>query len=234
MEQPGPQDGPRAGPGLYGRAVLFVIVGTGALLGAVLMLAGRLVEDATESLLDERIRLARTAGAFVEARLRQELERRGEAWVAGASAPVERGARAEVFDDVFVVDGRGQPLGAAPAPRLGLNVAALVGRAAADQGVVLAPTREGNAPEKLVLAAPLPGEAPGEARFVVATLDRAASTLLVPAAGPLGGIAVGLVDARGHLLTSTRASLAQGFEDHRAVLAGALSKRRGFRGRCHR
>lgn len=234
MEQPGPQDRPRPGASLYGRAVLFVLLGTGALLGAVLVLAGQLVEDATETLLDERIRLARTAGAFVEARLRQELDRVGEALVAGGPThPVGDGGR-QVFDRAFVVDDRGRAVGPVAAPHLDLDLARLVERVAAREGLVLAPTRDGAEPPALVLAAPLPGEAAGGARYVVATLDRAASALLVPAAGPLGGIALGLVDARGHMLATTRAELARGFEDHRAVLADALADGREFRGRCHR
>ncbi len=234
VEQPAPTDGPRAGPGLYGRAVLFVLLGTGALLGAVLLLAGQLVKDATETLLDERIRLARTAGAFVEARLQQELESLGESLLSGAPARAARDAGRPVFDQAFVVDARGRALDAAPTPLLDLDVADLVRRAGARPGLVMAATRLGSEPAVLALAAPLSGEAAGGARYVVATLDRAASALLVPAAGPNGGIALGLVDARGQMLASTHAELAQGFEDHRAVLAGALAEGREFRGRCHR
>ncbi|MCB9537637.1 MAG: ATP-binding protein [Myxococcales bacterium] len=229
MQQPALRDGARAGPGLYGRAVVFVLLGTGALSGAVLMLAGRLVEDATETLLDERIRLARTAGAFVEARLRQELDGLGASPEPGGADE----ARARVFDRVFVVDGQGRPI-EGPPPSLAVDVPRLVGRAALAHDVVLAPTPDGVEPAALVLAAPLPGAGPGGARYAVATLDRAASTLLVPAAGPAGGIALGLVDGRGRMLTTTRASLARGFQDHRAVLAGALAEGREFRGRCHR
>ncbi|MCA9545633.1 MAG: HAMP domain-containing protein [Myxococcales bacterium] len=231
--------------GLYGRALLFVLLGGGALLGAVMVLAGQIVDSAAETLLDERTRLARTAGAFVEARLRQDLDRLTSALGEAACVPTSGGpgfdvlkcsARKAVFDGIYAADGDGRllPEPALPTPLPeGADVGELVTRARRRGDVAVSHLVTGEGGAVLLLAAPVDHPEAGDAEFAIAVLRPLASHLLVPASASLGGVSLALVDSHGHMLASTGAVVAEGFHDHKAVLAHAVSEGREFRGRCH-
>lgn len=66
---------PAPATSLYARAGLFVLVGSGTFLGALVMMSVLLVRDARERLLDERMALARAVAHLIESRLQSDVER---------------------------------------------------------------------------------------------------------------------------------------------------------------
>ncbi len=240
--------------GLYARAALFVLVGVGALVGAMLVIARSIVDDAENRLLDERIALARTIGGFLDARIQadlKELAAAGEPLLSplepARAAEVRRHlgeeARAGLFaEGVQVLDASGRLIASVPDDPGGFdriaakaNLPRLLASARA-RGVALSDlTLE---PRPVVLIAMAIRSGTGAARGFVTTLFHPVASNLLDAIRTRTGqgddeVEIGIIDRRGIFLASTDPQHLFQQADHARVLGRAIGERREFRGRCH-
>ena len=232
---------------LFARASIFVIVGSGFLLGAMGMLSSVIVKGSVDRLLAERIHLARTTGEFVEQRIKSEMDRLsemlGEALGADWSdinpktltSALAQARRSTVFSEgVFVID-RGErllgefPPGAAQI-REHIDLADLLRQS--PRGLVSSPLVFVRRTPTLVVLMPV-ATTTGRALGYVAGLLEPVTTNLLSPASDAQGTQLRLVDSRGVVVASTnRANLFRA-GDHGEVLANAIGRRSELRGRCH-
>jgi signal transduction histidine kinase len=235
---------------LYARASLLLLLGGAALVGALIALSTRLVDESVDRLLVERTDFARTVGGLIELHLLGDLQHLG-----GRVAPLLReGAEpdrlAEALaseypltffqEGVVVLDARGEPLVALPSgPRqilAALDLMALAERAG--QGApVISPVVHIPVGDRPVLVAmmAIAGEGGATVGYVAGVLQPTATDLLSEV-GQVRGIAateLELIDAGGTVVASTANRTLYRSGDHGEVLEAAITDRREFKGRCH-
>lgn len=227
----------------YARASLFLALGCASLVGAVLALSATLSGDSIDRLLDERIALARTAGALLEQQLESELARARRA-VAGSQSDEGLGGAARVLGaggGVVLFGQDGELIEAWPplsAEELAVFSPATLAREAAQQGIAVSPLRPVGRVETLLLVTPRDARPDGAGGFVGLRLEPATSNLLDPLLDLYGRTSAGrvsleLVDGEGRVVAATdrRTIFREG--DHGDVLASAIDEARQVRGRCH-
>jgi len=239
---------------LYARALLFVIVGSGSILGAVLVQSSTLVEAQVDRVLTERTDLVRALGAYVEFRIRRNLGRMADAIGPAMSQPepdkrnaqieeaIDLHFRTTVFaEGMFVTDVEGTPFVAVPHDPRKLAQHLDIG------GYVRATAQRGRA-----WVGPMVALEPGPRRVLVVMtalrapdgrldgylggfIEPATADLLDPLRGTdaVASGALDLVDAAGVVVDSTHPSELFKTADHGSVLTRAVRERREIRGRCH-
>jgi signal transduction histidine kinase len=228
---------------LYARAALFLILGSGSFIGAVMALLTVEVDDSVERLLAERLELAHSAGAFIEQRLQAELDHLASRVqpLMAADVPLSelRSALAHEYsgslfsEGAFLLDERGEVRTGVPRilPELeeALDLKTLA--RACDPLAVSEQVSLGQRP-LLVLLRKLDRPHKG---FVGGLLQPASVNLLDPLSN-LGRpvlTELDLVDRRGRVVASTRDVELFRVKDHDNVLADAILEGRSIRGRCH-
>ncbi len=233
---------------LYARAALFLALGAASFVGAIVVLSGATVEESVDRLLSERLELARTVGAFVEARLLGDLDRLcGVAASPTASAETlatalasERAAGGYNLGAV-ALDPRGEPVAELPPPS---------GVPLRDFRLRMLAAKASHQPRgRAVSQVLLVGEPPRPALAVVRKLDAPSGSVHFVAGllsldrgdvlGPLlrdhakPDTVIDLVDSHGVVAASTAPGRLALPGDHGDVLARAIAEQRGLRGRCH-
>ncbi len=234
--------------GLTGRILLLVALGTAAILGVLGAVSLYLAEDTTRHALDQRLALARTAAAYVDAALQGSLAALQQAAALASEEP--RGPEAAAIQSalhalrlrtlfsrrIVIVDAAGRvmaadPAGAAEPPEGDWLRDVLVGGRPAVSGAL-----RGSAGAAPVVAAGVPvsrGGAPVAA--LVGEIDLAGPALadLVPPLQFGAGGYADLVDGRGVVLASTRPGRAGAESDHEKFLVERLRERRAAVSACH-
>ncbi len=232
---------------LYARAGLFLALGAASFVGAMAVLSAASVEESVDRLLAERLDLARTVGAFVEARLLSDLMRLS----AIASAPddgrdglqlalqTERGVGSFNGGALFL-DARGEPLVGLPVPSstssASLNLRMLAARADHETGLAVSTVIQSGTPPRPTLALLRRVEMPAPAvRYVVGLLALDRGDVLGPLlrAHAKADTVIDLVDKQGVVAASTVPDRLALSGDHGEALARAIAAGRGVQGRCH-
>lgn len=243
---------------LYGRSALFLLLGCGTLIGAIIALSSSLVEDSIQRLLNERMALAQTTGIMVERRIKRDLLRLAKAAQnsptklqignGSASGTAElRSALDGVYRDTlfsegaFVLTIKGDIVAGVPSVPANLQSVVNLRRLAAlcrkKAGIVtssLVYLPPSNRPI-LVLLAPLQGNDGTVVGFVAGSLGPASTNILDLSTQELGIVQseLHLIDANGVAVASTDRKRLFQIADHNSSLSKALSERRNFKGRCH-
>lgn len=248
--------GPRRGLGesLYGRAALFVLVGSGAIAGAIIIMAELIVADAQTRILDERIRLARTAGQFLEDRIRSDAERLADAahmfleehhhgqhddahysilFHAIRTGSLEEGA--------FVLDAQRRPIAGIPdEPKAVFDIAGIdlaLAEASRTGEVTLTQLDMVGLKPVLAVVSPVTSREDELVGFAVGMLQPAASDLLraLHQSSSRVEAEVGLIDAQGVFIASTDRKHLFQHSNHEGELGEAIRDGREFRGihDCH-
>jgi len=237
---------------LYARAALFIVLGSGTLLGAFAVLSSVAVDESVDRLLGERLDLARAAGEFVEHQLDSDLERLGQRVhraidpathtldVGRATDLLAREYRDTVFGDgVFLLDATGAPAAGVPERALAaveaIDRAELVARARDRVGVAASPLANLGNKSVLVLLMAIRAPDGTPLAYLGALLQPAATNMLGPLAHTDGRkqSRLALVDRGGLVVASTDERTVFRPGDHDAVLSTAIRERRNVRGRCH-
>lgn len=234
---------------LYARAALFLALGVGTLVGAVVTLSTKIVEESVDRLLGERIDLAETTGALLETWLRSDLERIAaesapafEAQAAGSAGAVNgalgRLGRKSIFDlGLFALDPTGAPIADVPDPRglaSSFDLAAL-SHAAADRTAASPLLRlSSSQTPALALLAPVHGPGGKRVGFVGGALEPSTTAIVeMLIQSSRGKPRINLLDSTGTVVATTDRRELYRRADHAGVVADALGNRREFRGRCH-
>jgi signal transduction histidine kinase len=234
--------------GLTGRILLLVALGTAAILGVLGAISNSFVEEASSRSLEQRLVLARTAAAYVDAAverslaaLQQAAPLAGEALGGGDRAAVRTVLHALLLGTVFsrrivVADAAGRVVMAEPAaatePPGGewLREVLAAGRPAVS-GILRSP---GDGRPVVAAAVSLSrGGAPVAA--LVGEIDLAGPAL-ADRLRPLHlspGAYADLVDGQGIVLASTRAGRVGEESDHGKFLASRIRERRAVVSACH-
>ncbi|TNF28488.1 MAG: sensor histidine kinase [Deltaproteobacteria bacterium] len=235
---------------LYARAWLFLLLGGGALVGALGAMSGRLVDASVDRLLDERLDLARTVGGLVERRLLGELEHlRHRAAMFFGPEQREQLRRAlgreypvTLFHEgAFTLTADGTPdvvLPSGPSQlEEAIDLRGLAARAQALGRPVISPLvhlRVGDRPV-LVAVQAVTGPKGVVTGYVGGVVQPTATDLLRDVAEIRGSAVTDLelVDANGIVVASTARTDLYESGDHESVLVDAIARRRDFKGRCH-
>jgi signal transduction histidine kinase len=214
--------GPRAGPGrrsLGARAALFTLTGSGALLGAMVVLSSLILQDARARILTERQRLVRATAQLLEARLQGDLDRLANAAVLflqphghavddlSHTVALRQAAASGAFaEGAFVLDPDGVPVASAPGPLEELarvpDVTVLRNRAVGRKGVATSGVvRIGKKPVVVVVAPVVAPE--GAGGLVVGLIQPAASDLLEHLREEGADAEMALMDAAGTVVAAT-------------------------------
>ena len=227
-----------------------MLSGSGAFFGALFMLSSLIADDAVRRLLEERGALVQVAGAFLEGRLRDELNHLGEAGRSalldpeGECTEFRAAARKGFAEGAVLFDAEGNPRAASggePAALAGiLRAGALLARVQAAHDVAVSELIRLEDRSVLVLGMELRGRRPGDTKdtllgYVVGALRPEARALLEPLRldQPAHPTELALVDLNGIVLASTDARRLFESVDHKGLLSKAILHRRPFRGRCH-
>ena len=241
-----PSPNPALQRSLYARSALFVLTGSGAFLGALILLSSLIVNDAEERLLDERIGMVRVASAFLEGRLRDDLIHLA---TAGAGAAVmddpaqATAAMGQAAGETFalgaaVLDTNGDAIastpGGFPLPTTGPTLKALLAQVRSTHAPAISPLVEVAGRSALVLATELPGTA-RVGGLVVGVLPTESHDLLAPLRKnvPPHQTELTLVDATGIVVASTDRGRLFDRADHKGVLRRAIEQHGEVQGRCH-
>ena len=237
---------------LFARALLFLLVGGGCLLGAVAALSALMVDEAEDRLLEERIDVARAVGALVEQHIQTDLNRFASDVREPLCAPFERleeirgpiGRQylSTVFKEgVFVLALDGGTVVSVPGDlshlRAALDLPDLLKRARDRKGIASSgAVRLGPGDRRVVVVVQPVHSVQGELLGYIGGLLQPATTNLLGAAASVrtvAGLRLQLVDQAGLVVASTaRAEVFQS-GDHGQVLAEAVRTRTSFRGKCH-
>jgi signal transduction histidine kinase len=227
-----------------------LLLGGGALVGALAAMSGRLVDASVDRLLDERLDLARTVGGLVERRILGELEHlthRAAPFLAPGRDAELRAALAQEYPATLFSEGA-IALDAAGAPRIVLpsgpgqleqvlDLRALAERAATLGRPVISPLVHLPVGDRPVVVALQTVRDPKGA--VIGTIggvvQPTATDLLRDVAEIRGGAVTDLelIDANGIVLASTARRGLYESGDHESVLVEAIERKRDFKGRCH-
>ncbi len=237
---------------LYARAALFLALGCGSLMGAVAVLVTLMVDDSVDRLLLERTQLATSAGAFVEERLKQQLDHlaqhvpttkleegadpKGE-WATVARRELAREYHTGIFSEgVFVTDLEGTLLAGAPDLPPGLQELIWSDRLMLGHPLMTA-SRQVELGHRAVVAFLRRLERPSGTPFgyVGGLLQPGAVNLLEPLVvlGRPDQAEIELIDRGGRVVATTRVSELLSNRDHDQVLANAINRRETIQGRCH-
>ena len=242
---------------LYGRALLTVLVGIGAVVGAVVVQSYRSGEAAIERLLDDRMERAATCGSHVEDRLLTALglledevrwgggeaclaTRDPEACARVAAGLTHRYETTLLNGGAFLLGLDGRPLVAVPdGPEVlarALDLAPLVRRAVERDGpanTALVTWPRGTR-RFVAFVAPLRGAQGALMGFVGGLLAPAEVNVLgALKLAPGSGTLLDVVDTEGVVVASSSPNRIFVGVDHERALAGALAGRRQFRSLCH-
>ncbi|HEY7676238.1 MAG TPA: HAMP domain-containing protein, partial [Candidatus Methylomirabilis sp.] len=234
--------------GLTGRILLLVALGTAAMLGVLGAISSVIIEEASRRSLQQRLVLAQTAAAYVDAAaqgnlaaLQQAAPLAAEALQGGDPAAL-RGALHSLFLRTFfsrrivLVDAAGRVVAAEPAGAVEAPDAQWLRETLADGRPAFSGARRGPEGVPPVVAAavavswggPPVGALVGEIDLRGAAL----ADLLRPVhLGP--GAYADLVDGRGVVLASTRAGRVGAESDHGQFLADRIRERRAVVSACH-
>lgn len=235
---------------LYARAWLFLLLGGGALVGALAAMSGRLVDASVDRLLDERLDLARTVGGLVERRILGELEHlthRAAPFLGPGRAAELRAALAQEYpatlfrEGAFALDATGAPSVALPSGpgqlEQVLDLRALAERSAALGRPVISPLVHlpvGDRPVMVALQTVRDGR--GAILGAIGGVVQPTATDLLRDVAEIRGSAVTdleLIDANGIVIASTGRRGLYESGDHESVLVEAIDRKRDFKGRCH-
>jgi signal transduction histidine kinase len=232
---------------LYARSLLFVAMGGGALLGALIVLSTLILRDAEQRLLEERVGLVKVAGALLEGRIRGSLTRLsvvGRAVletgdVAGYGATLGDVANTTFTAGVLVLDAEGRPVAATGGRpddvASGLRLGPLVAAARRSHDVVVSELERDGGAARLIALAEIPGRGGPSPGFVAGILAPGTQDLLEPLRR-LSGTApkeLDLVDAKGIVVASSNRGRLFERADHKGVLTKAIAERAELTGRCH-
>ena len=234
---------------LYHRALLFAVLGSGCLVGAVAVQSTALLTGTFDGLLGERAELARSLGRFQERLLLHDagvvanLARDGRAQQGGArEAALAAVLPALHFDrGLFVLDVRGNLLASAPAQAArwaGVEGFAALVQRGLHQAKPLASRILRASPSgetALVVLVPLRDERGQLSGLAGGAFDPTTTNLLAFAGavqfGPTSRVE--LIDGGGTVVASTRPQSLLAASDHDSVLARAIVQRSAIRSRCH-
>jgi len=233
---------------IYARATIFLLVGGGTLIGALIALSSAMVKQSVDRLLVERIDLAHTVAALLEQRILSDLnhlEQRIRPYVGEHpnGVALERALAAEypatVFQEgVFVLDPAGRPVLSLPdrsAPlAAATDLTALVRAVTERQHAVSSSLLRLGAGKRSVLLVLAPISAP-QGGFIGGVFQPAATSILkeVVSVRDEALTTLDLVDPSGTVVASTQPSNLFRSGDHDRVLQQAIGDRREFKGRCH-
>jgi len=237
---------------LYSRAFLFTIVGSGSLLGAVIVQSWIMVGGTVDRLLQERISLARSTGGYLEQVIEHDLDQLGDAAASimkqGAAEGELRPAVALAYsgtmfqEGAFILDKTGRPLVTVPEARPdpvlhNASFKTLVAKARGQQGPVssnLVRLRAGNRPVLIMLKA-LRGNEQRVLGYIGGFLHPASNNLLGPFKNTESGTTstLQLIDQDGTVIASTRPESLFRPTDHGKLLSNAILHNREIHGRCH-
>ncbi len=236
---------------LYGRAALFVALGSACLLGAVAKLSSTVADDSVKRLLGERIRLARTVATYFENRMRGDLEHLAAGVLPlldnGTAPPnpdklaasLDRHSASTAFSEgAMVFDPEGHPLASVPdrleGVRSAFDLGALVERARKRNDLAASPLRYIGLKAVVLMVAPVNsrGRLVG---FVGGLLQPAATDVLEAfrRADESSHTEFRVIDQMGTVVASTNRHNLYRRGDHGDVLADAIANRRDLQGRCH-
>ena len=233
---------------LYARSLLFVAMGGGALLGALIVLSTLILRDAEQRLLEERVGLVKVAGALLEGRIRGSLTRLSEVGRAVLETG-EAGASAATLGDVanttftagvLVLDRDGRPVAATGGRpddvAASFRLPPLLAAARQTNDVVVSELeRDGKVGRLVALTAISPRAGRPSPGFVAGIMSPDTQDLLEPLKR-LSGTApkeLDLVDARGIVVASSNRGRLFDRADHKGVLTQAIAERAELKGRCH-
>lgn len=241
---------------LYARAALFLVLGCGSLMGAMITLSYVIVGDSVDQLLQERHDHASMLGVLLEDWLRTDMEHlathvpivdRGTPRVRLGPLPVTRGflghedANHAFREGVFLAGPDGQVLYAAPEDAAQVarmpEMKALFVEAAGPDGMAASNLLRPGASDRHVMVILRPIRA-GDGRllaFVGGLLQPATTNLLDVFAGTRKGhrTVIDLLDRKGVVVASTRRERVFVSSDHAGLLSNAIRARQGSQGRCH-
>jgi len=235
---------------LYARAWLFLLLGGGALVGALAAMSGRLVDASVDRLLDERLDLARTVGGLVERRILGELEHlthRAAPHMGDGQEERLRAALAQEYPATIFREGA-LALSADGHVRVALPSSSSQLSTVLDLQLLAARCRELGRPVISPLVHLTGGRRPalvalqsvdgpgGEIIGFVGGVVQPTATDLLRDVAEIRGSAVTdleLVDTHGFVVASTARTGLYESGDHEDVLVEAIARKRDFKGRCH-
>ncbi len=237
---------------LYGRSALFLILGCGSLIGAVVVLSSIVVEQSVQRLLGERIDLARTAGIFIEHQINADLDRfadRLTPLLDSADGTPRTSAlrdvlsceyRSTLFDEgAFLLNPDGALVTGVPDEAVDfpaeVDLVSLASLARSRDGTVASPLIRIRYRPVLVLLRPLTSVDGTYFGSVGGLLQPAATNILDPlsSAEEDARTVAQLVDSTGVVVASTDRRDLFLHGDHDNVLASAIRDGRDLQGRCH-
>ncbi len=238
---------------LYSRALLFTVLGSATLLGAVGVQSWIMLEGSVERLLTERTNLAQATGGYLELLIRRDvnvLASRVPAKVPAIGSPEAvtlRSAldsyRDTMFEEgAFVLDARGQPVASVPDGAGYLNAIKefrrVLALAAKTEGPVVSRlTHLPPGPRAIVIVVQaLRGGTQNTVQgYVGGLLNPASNNLLATLQGVRQGSStiLQLVDAGGTVVASSAPGGLFRAADHQGKLTRAIATRTEIRSRCH-
>lgn len=237
----------------YARAALFLTIGCASLLGAAAALSRTISDEMVVRLLDERMALARTSGAFLEELIEAEIERLlPRIRAAAPNGEIDDGS-AEVLQDVlglerhqgmfpaglFVVDSELSVVAAVPSISPELLEGFQLGKLAEDAsegGIAVSRLVVGGPTPELLLLTSLNGTGVARSWFLGARLEPATTNLLESLAPfeTSDATTLAVLDSTGVVVASSDLQALFTESDHGDVLVDAMADNRGLSGRCHR
>lgn len=231
---------------LYARATLFLFLGCGAVVGAVVASSRLFVEESVDRILSERIDLAQTTGLMLEEWVRADVGHLARVLVpllaedplplAEVTAALARERGASMFGrGTFALDAAGGPLGV---PGLPVNIdPAQAATAARRHRAVVSPLvrpADGSSPFIVVLA-PVEGAHGRLLGFAGGFLEPDGTALLSSLARARQDhpAHLSIVDRNGLVVAGTQRDELFHPADHDEVLTRALARRHVVKGRCH-
>ncbi len=235
---------------LYGRAALFLVLGSACLVGAVAKLSSTVADDSVKRLLGERIRLARTVGTYFENRLKADIGRLTTAilpLIDGDSPPdpkeivgvLDHHSLATSFTEgAALLDPDAHIIAAAPDGvrkiEDSFDLPRLIALARARDGAVASALRYIGLKPVVLLVAPI--DSRGRRLGYLAGLLQPAATDVLEAfrrADESSTTEFRVIDKHGTVVASTDRRSLYRRGDHGDVLADAIANHRELQGRCH-
>ena len=245
-----------AGPGrrsLSARALLFTLVGSGALFGVLIVISAQILDGAQDRLFEERGRLARATARLLERQLESDMSRLADAanlfiqphehsaFHMSHGVVLSHAAAHTAFKEgVFVLDPTGAPLASAPGPMDELRrlpgLDALLATVRAQGSIVMSSLVTIGKKPVLIAVGPVPHEGPRVEGFVVALFQFAATDLLkdLRDEATRGQAELALLDQAGNVVASTDRQQILEARSSNEVLCSAAAAQRETQGACQR
>ena len=242
---------------LYSRALLFTVIGSGCLLGAIVAQSWVMVSGTVERLLQERMSLARATGSYLEEVLHHDFDH-----IAAALTPLMREKSDKALRDrpeirqalstsyfgtvfkegAFILDADANPIANVPEAdplflKQDLDLKSLTLQARASSLPIASPLlflRTGHRPV-IILIGSIKSSDSRVLGFLGGFIHPASDNLLKPfEKGSIGTTGtLQLLDATGAVIAATREKSLFTVTDHGSLLSSAIKNKKEIRGRCH-